>query len=557
VLLAAPALWASYQIGKHGKGTAAELVSWLPLEPITALRDSLLARAQVLPSNETVEWLLAAPSDALESWRWLGDVVQAIPVWLLVCLTGLLLLVLASLYRQRRRRGVTELPREYSGARALAVNDEGHAAMPPSDSARGAVFAGWITLLLFFGGFGTWAATAPLNGAVVGEAVVKVEGNRKSVQHLEGGIVREIRVREGDLVEAGDVLVVLDDSRTRAEHDVLSQQYAVLRATEARLYAEFSRSPHIDFPPDLLVRTEPYVDAAMEGQRQEFESRRQAIGGQELMLKQRAAQLQEQIVGHKARLEAQQKQLTSVRDETESLADLLKKGLVTKPRILQLDRAAASLEGEIASTAAAIASGREALGELSEQITQLQKEQSMKVTAALHDVQSRLLDVEPRLRNADNALERNAIRSPYSGKIVDQSFFSVNGVIQPGERILDIVPHATSLVVEARVRVEDISEVRPGMPAEIHFTSYKQRITPTINGTVVEVSADRLTDERQGFAYYNAMVAVDTGELAASPEIQLYPGMPATVMITTQERTALDYLLGPLTASFNGAFRQR
>lgn len=403
------------------------------------------------------------------------------------------------------------------------------------------------------------AATAPLHGAVVGEAVVKVSGNRKSVQHLDGGIVKEIRVRDGDTVAAGDTLIVLDDSAVRAEHDVLRQQYALLRATEARLNAELAGAAAVDFPTDLVAAAadDPHALKAMAGQRSEFDSRRSAIGGQELVLRQRIAQLTEEIAGHRAAAAAARLQYASVIAERDSLADLLAKQLVAKSRVLQLERAAADLDGQAARADSAIAAAHRAIAELEEQIAQLGKDRHAEITRELRDVQTRLLDIAPRLRNIATSLERLEIRSPYAGKVVDMTVFSVGGVIRAGDRILDVVPEETSLVVEAKVAVEDISDLRPGMKAEVHFTSYKQRVIPLIHGTVATVSADRLTDEKTGMPYYLAEVAVDPEELAASPEIQLYPGMPATVMVTTEERTALDYIIGPLVASFDMAFRQR
>jgi epimerase transport system membrane fusion protein len=565
VLMAAPAIWASYGLGRDTSGRAVEILSWLPLERMTAARDSILGWAQILRANEAVDRLLAGAADVLRDWPRLTEAVQTIPLWIVVWLTGLLLFVLPGLRYRLRQRRTAEIPATYSGGSALAahnIDDGRHAAMPidsrpPNDSARGAVFAGWLALVIFFGGFGTWAITAPLNGAVIGEAVVKVEGNRKSIQHLDGGIVSQLNVKEGDQVGAGDVLIVLDDSQARADLDVLSQQLLLLRATEARLLAEFGGTPSIDFPDELVERQEPYSLLAMEGQRKEFYSRRQAIEGSELVLNQRTAQLNEQILGHGARLHALREQLASIRDERESLEGLLKKGLIAKPRVLQLERDASRLEGEIAGTVSAIAGIEQALEEVSQQIAQLRRDQQEEITAALRDVQSRIVDVEPRLRNATNALRRNEIRSPYSGRVVDLSVFSLGAVIGAGERIMDIVPDQTGLVVDAQIRVEDIADVAPGMMSEVHFTSYKQRLTPLIHGRVIEVSADRLTDERSGKSFYNVLVEVDEAELAASPEIQLYPGMPATVMITTEERTAFDYLVGPLTASLNTSFRQK
>lgn len=432
------------------------------------------------------------------------------------------------------------------------------ASIRPDDSARGSIRAGWMIIALFFGGFGTWLLTAPLNAAVVGEAVVKVQGNRKSVQHLDGGTVREILVREGDRVAANDVVMVLDDTQIRAEVDVLRRQQVQLQAFEARLRAEFADAPTITFPPELVEDTEdPAVASAIVDQQQEFQSRREAIAGQESVLAQRIAQYREQIIGLEAQAEPLASQLASVTRERSSLQELLAKGLATRTRVLELERRESEFASRKAEMDANIARSREAMAELEGQIDQLRKDRSAEVAAQLRETRSKLLDIEPRLRASQVALERSSVRSPYAGKVVDLAVFSVGAVIGRGERLMDIVPDNTSLVVEAKVRVEDIADIAPGMVAEVHFTSYKQRTTPLIHGVVGEISADRLTDPRTQVPYYVAQVDVNAAELAASPEIQLYPGMPATVMITTRERTALDYLVGPLTASLDRAFREK
>lgn len=428
----------------------------------------------------------------------------------------------------------------------------------PSDSASKYIAAGLGIIILFFGGFGGWALTAPLNAAVIGEAVVKVEGNRKSIQHIDGGIVKKLHVSDGDRVEVGDILLSLDDTEARAGFDILSQQYALLRAMEARLLAELNGREVVEFPSDLAARAnEPEVSKAMEGQRTEFESRKLALIGESQILDQRISQLREQIIGSEAQAASFRDQHRSVVNERNELDGLYKKGLVTRPRLLELERAAAGLEGQIASTDAAIASARQNIEELVRQIAQLRKNRTAEVTRDLSDAQSKLRDVTPRLHNAAAVLGRTEVRSPYAGKVVDLSVFSVGGVIGRGERILDIVPDRNSLVVEAHIHVEDISDLHPGMNAEVHFTSYKQRTIPLIHGTVTQMSADRLTDEHTGIAYYLATVAVNEEELGTSAEIKLYPGMPATVMIPTRERTAFDYLVGPLVSSFDQAFRQR
>jgi HlyD family type I secretion membrane fusion protein len=429
---------------------------------------------------------------------------------------------------------------------------------PPRDSARGAIVAGITIILVFFGAFGGWAITAPLNGAIVGNAVVKVEGNRKSVQHLDGGIVKELRVHEGDHVTAGDVLLTLDDTDIRARVDVLSRQYTLLKATEARLTAELDGSTTIDFPPELTGRADdPSVQAAMSGQEEEFASRRTALDGQKQVLTQRVDQLEESITGSEGQKTAYEQQLASVIDEKKSLRDLLDQGLIARPRVLQLERTESGLRGQIAQAEADIAKAKKAIEENRNQIAQLTKDRMAKIAADLGDTRAKLLDVGPRLESARKSLQRTVVRVPYTGTVVGLNVFSVGAVIKPGDRILDIVPDGTDLVVEAQIAVDDIADLRPGMAAEVHFTAYKQRLTPLIHGTVTEISADRLTDPRTGAAYYAAVVGIDQQDLAATPEISLHPGMPATVMITTEKRTAFEYLVGPLFASLDRSFRQK
>jgi len=428
----------------------------------------------------------------------------------------------------------------------------------PDESLKRYSIAGWLILAIFFGGFGAWAATAPLNGAVVAEAVIKVEGNRKSLQHLEGGIVKEVKVKEGDRVKAGDVLVVLDDVRARSDFDVFSQQQLVLRATEARLKAELNREGSLTAPPGIAGQIQdPEVRTVWTAQQQQFQSRRAALEGQRQVLRERINQLRAQIAGNEKQVASFQQQIESVRSELKDIMPLVEKGLITQPRRLQLERTAFGLEGQIASTTADIARSREAIAEQTQQIAQLDNDRMAEVTKDLRDTQANLLEVTPRVTNAQSSLGRMDITSPYSGQIVGLSVFARGAVIRPGDKILDIVPNDDALTIEAKVAVEDISDVHPDAVAEVHLTAYKQRITPMVHGTVIQVSADRFTDERTGVPYYTALVRINAEELAALPGVRLYPGMPAQVMIPTVERTALDYVLGPLTQSFNTAFRQK
>jgi HlyD family type I secretion membrane fusion protein len=224
---------------------------------------------------------------------------------------------------------------------------------------------------------------------------------------------------------------------------------------------------------------------------------------------------------------------------------------------MQLDRTAFGLEGQIADANANIAKARQAIAEQQQQIAQLDNDRMADVTKDLRDTQAKMLEVIPKAMNAKAVLGRMEIRSPYSGRVVALTVFSVGGVVQRGEKILDIVPDQDALTIEAQIAVEDISDIKPNMRAEVHLTAYKQRIVPIIHGDLIQISADRLVDPKTNNPYYIAFVRVDEAELAAMPNIKLYPGMPATVMIPTIQRTAFDYIVGPLIMSFNHAFRQK
>ena len=426
------------------------------------------------------------------------------------------------------------------------------------DSPRKYAVVGWVILLLFFGVLGVWAAIAPLNGAVVSQAVVKVEGNRKTLQHLDGGIVRELKINEGDHVNAGDVLIVLDDNQARAEFNVYSEQHLTLRATEARLLAELGRAGTLVPPPDIAQRlSEGDVAKMWNGQIQQFQNRRAALAGEHKVIAEKVHQLENQIAGDEKEVSAYQAQRDSTQKELDLIAPLAEKGLITQPRLLQLQRSSFGLNGQIESTRSTIASLRQSIAEQTEQANRVDSEWLADTAKQLHDTQSLLLEVTPKLANAQAVLRRTVIRSPYTGKVVGLSIFAVGSVIQRGDKILDIVPDNDNLTIEAQIPVDAISDVHPGMAAEVRLTAYKQRITPTVPGKIVQISADRLTEPRTGAPYYTAIVEVNPKELAALPQVKLYPGMPANVTIPTVARTAFDYLVGPLAMSFNSAFRQR
>jgi HlyD family type I secretion membrane fusion protein len=428
----------------------------------------------------------------------------------------------------------------------------------PNESARGAIFAGLGVIALFFGGIGGWAAYAPLNGAIVAPAVIKVEGNRKTIQHLDGGIVKELLVKEGEWVWSGQRVIVLEDAQARAAVDVLSQQFYVLHAQEARLLAERDGEAAIAFPDELMSqRDDPAVRKILDTETKQFDIRRTGLEGQVSVMKQRIAQLQEQIGGAQAQYTAVKESIAIIAAELKDQNFLLDKGLTQRQRVLELERTASGLRGQQGDYIGGIAKVQQAIGEMEMQIIQARNDRMTEVAKDLREAQAKLTDVSPRLQAARDVLDRTNIRSPYAGYVVDLSVFSVGGVIQRGDKVMDIVPSTNGLITEAMVNVDDIHDVHPGMRAELHFTAYKQRVIPVIHGDVIDVSADRLTDKRTGTPYYTALVKVDEREVVATNDVQLYPGMAVTVMIPTKERTALDYLIGPVVASFDQSFRQK
>jgi HlyD family type I secretion membrane fusion protein len=437
--------------------------------------------------------------------------------------------------------------------RPLPASTTSYEVAAPSESPTKYAAAGWITLALFFGVFGVWSVTAPLNGAVVAPAVVKVEGNRKSVQHLDGGIVKRLNVKEGDHVNIGDVLIVLDDTEARANYEVLAQQYKVLHAAEARLTAEFDGET--EFVPPLNAPSDE--KGIWEAQRRQFQSQQAALDGQRRVLQEKIHQLNAQIAGDENQITAFKHESASVHQELATISPLVDQGLIAGTRRTQLQRTGYGLDGQIAETTADMARAHQAIAEQMQQIAQIENQHMTDVSKELQDTQSKLLDVIPRLADAKAVLERTQIRSPYADRVVGLSVFGVGSVIGKGQKILDIVPENDGMTIESRIAVDDISDVHPGMHAEVRLTAYKQRITPVITGTIIDVSADRLTDDRTGQPYYNALIQVDQQELSKYPSIQLYPGMPAMVQIPTVHRTAFDYIVGPLTASFSEAFRQK
>jgi HlyD family type I secretion membrane fusion protein len=418
--------------------------------------------------------------------------------------------------------------------------------------------AGALLLGVFFAGFGGWAALAPLSSATVAEGVIRVETHRKTVQHLEGGIVREILVNEGDKVTAGQVLMRLDKTQSSTTVSVLQDQQDALLALQARLEAERDGLNAIEFPAELLGRqSDPKVATVIDGQKKIFESRRQSLQAQLGILSQRVDQLGSEIAGHKAQLASANEQIQLTQEEIATVTDLLNRGLERKPRLLALQRQQSYLEGSRGEQLGAIAKAQQEIGEAKLQSADLLDKRSSEIALELRDTQSRLLEARQKLGAAVDVDNRMEVVAPVSGRVVDLKVHTLGGVVRPGDALLDIVPQSDELVVEARVRPVDIDAVHAGLPAQVALTAYKQRTTPRLDGRLVTVSADALTDETRHLSYYSAEIHIDSSELAKLSGVQLYPGMPAEVMIVTGERTLLQYFIQPVLDSFHRAFREQ
>lgn len=428
----------------------------------------------------------------------------------------------------------------------------------PDDRPDAPLRSGLTVIAAFFGLFGALAALLPMNAAVLAPGAVTVDGSRKSIQHLDGGIVREIKVKEGARVAAGETLIVLDDTQARSEFAIARQLYTTLKMSEARLAAELAGTSPPVFPSELAnLREEADIAALWRAQLEQHARRGTALSGRGGIISEKIAQLEAQAAGSLAQRASLEAQIRSVRDELQSLKPLLERGLVTKPRVLQLERSEAQLEGQLGEIEGTIAHQKQAIAEQRAQSAQVGKERFSDVAQELADARAKIAEALPRLVAARAALDRTRVVSPYAGRVVALAVVSVGGVVARGERLMDIVPEAEALVVEARIPVEEIAEIHAGMAANVRLTAYKQRTTPLVSGSVTQISADRLTDARTNAPYYLVLVQVTPGELASLQSVQLYPGMPATVLIPTEQRTALQYLLSPLSSVFGTAFHER
>ncbi len=416
---------------------------------------------------------------------------------------------------------------------------------------------GLFVLLIVFGGFGGWSVLAPLQEAALAPGQVMLEGNRKTIQHLEGGIVREILVTEGQKVSDGDLLVRLDDTQLRAQLDIALGQFYAVKAREQRLRAERDGLDAVVYPSPLAETEDPRALDAMAGQDQMLQARNNAYLGQVEVLQQRIEQLKAQARGFEGLQKSKQTLRASFLEEIADFDALLKEGYVDRMRLRELERSDAELEGEAAELDASIARVGMTIGETQLEILQLQKNLHSEVVNELGEVQSSVYDLEERVRALRDRFQQALIRSPVSGRVLGLAVHTQGGVIGPGEPLLYVVPEAENLIVEARVNPADIDRVREGQPADIRFTAFSSQTTPVIDGRVTTVSADVLVDEQSGKPYFLAQVMVTPKGRDMLGELVLVPGMPAEVLIQTGKRTLFQYMVQPISNSFARSMLER
>ena len=421
--------------------------------------------------------------------------------------------------------------------------------MNPEKEARGIIRSGLAVIVVGAAAFLLWGFWAPLSGAIIAPGYVKVDLNRKVVQHQEGGIVRAIRVRDGDRVTEGQELLLLDDVRIDAQLDLLRTQLDAERAKTARLEAERSLAAKPVFPKDLLKDEYRAREEAL------FRARREALDSQIAVLRKQIRETAEEGEELARQIAAEERALKLQKEELESNERLLAQGYVQRTRLMTLQRAVAEYEARYAEHRAELSKSRQRASELEFRVLSMRNTYVQAATDELKESQTRMFDLEERIRPSRDASERQKITAPIAGEVVGLRVFTAGSVIGPRDVLMEIVPKEKRLIVEARIRPEDINHVKQGSEADIRLTAYQSRTTPLVAGTVTYVSGDRLVEQQTGQPYYT--VHIDVPEKAlADASLRLQAGMPAEVFIRTDQRSALDYLLAPVTTYLRRAMRE-
>jgi HlyD family secretion protein len=447
---------------------------------------------------------------------------------------------------------------------SLAIDRTAEPSTTAIDDPRSDIRIGTGIAFLFFVVLLGWAAFAPLDAGVHAQGSIAVSGNRQAVQHRDGGVVTAIHVREGESVSAGEVLVEMAAPDLTANERALTSDYLTLLAQRARLTAERIGSGRITTPPEfngLNPQDQALARQAMQLQQAQFRARSAAMGAQQSVLGQRSRQLGEQQSGYASQSASLREQQRIIEDELRGFRELEKKGFASTNRIRALERAKEELRGREAAMAAEMARAGEGMGETRMQSLSIRSQSMEEVTAELRDTQAKISEVLPKLVSVREQLQRARVRAPASGQVVGLSVFTVGGVVSPGQTLMEIVPNDRALIIQAQVDPAGADDVFQGQKAQVRFLSVNDRTLPLLEGTVRTMSADSFTDEKTGRTFFRAEVEVEPKELNKVRDVlgqgQLRAGLPVELVMAVRKRTALQYLLEPLTANFWRSLREQ
>jgi HlyD family type I secretion membrane fusion protein len=421
------------------------------------------------------------------------------------------------------------------------------------------IVVGSIVVGVFVVGLTLFAAIARIDSAVVAPGTVRVEDNRKTIRHREGGTVRAILVREGERVKQNQVLLTFDEVQPKSTTDVLQNQYDALLAQTARFQSEATSLQTVNFAPELTARaaTDPRVAGIIRDQEFLFSTRYSFFETQGAVLNQKLQQLETQIGGVQAQVDAVKESDALTREELAGYQTLYEKGYAPKTLILRYKRTLADLTGRRGQLIAEITRLREQIGETRLQITTLREQRISQAAEGLRQMQTGLAEVTPKLTAARQTLNAATVRSPADGYVLDLTQFTVGGIVAPGERLMSVVPADAPLIVTARIRPQDIDSVHDGMQARVRLSAFNARTAPPVDAEVLTVSADQLVDEKTGVGYFRADLRIPPAELAKLPKgSKLTPGMPAEAMIVTGRRSILSYIVSPITDTIRDALRE-
>ena len=425
-------------------------------------------------------------------------------------------------------------------------------------SMRRYLVAAIVVVLVLVVGVGGWAATAVISGAVVASGSLVVDSNVKKVQHPTGGIVGELRVRDGDRVHAGDVVVRLDETVTRANLAIVTKGLGEMMARKARLESERDGLDTITFPAQLVAEADdPDRAAAIDSERKLFNLRKTARNGQKAQLQERVTQLGEEITGLTAQQNSKTKEIALLERELAGVRDLWKQNLVPLSRLTALEREAARLDGERGQLIASAAQAKGKIAETALQILQIDQDLASEVAKEMREVDGKIGELVERKVAAEDQLKRTDIRAPQDGTVFQLAVHTIGGVITAGDPIMLIVPEADNLSVEVKVNPQDIDQLQLNQKAILRFSAFNIRTTPEIEGVVTRISADTSTDQRTGQSYYTVRIAMPADQIERLGEVKLLPGMPVEAFMQTRDRTMLSYLIKPLHDQFLRAFREK